>query len=695
MAATGITASSQKGDSEDAETEDHVWLEMMAKCLENSTNKLPHSKLLLVLGDGDGEKTLLVGKLQGTSDKLRKGNGLEYHFLNVRDEYCENQTKLGVWVLDEDPRLQSLLKYVLDQTTISETTVLLTASMAKPWNIFKSITTWAQILDEHIKNLDMPSSALEERKSNVLNRYREYIEPGLSVYGSLTGQEIGEPKEIENNLGVEIIVIITQTEHMTTLQTDFGYEDEHFDFIQYTLRKFCLSYGAALCYVSVKDDKNCDLLLKYILHKVYSFPFRIPAIFLEKDSVFVPAGWDSANKIRFLAETMTTIDALSAHFEDVIIKPGRLSANPWLPEIEADNDQDFLLALQGALLRQATDEASESAKENQAAAGVQRNATRRVSRSPNVRTSQKKSETKLTTVEGDTVLHTFFKSLLTRRTSAPVDRPVGTSGSRTYASKDPSEVHVNGLDNKCLKSSSSVDGSDSRSHEHPQDSENMRNYEVSNISSNENGKGETAHENELAPSSSLSAQHDLDTLVEDEGLESMSAFLRRCANSNASQGNKKFGNNINFPLDQDKDVHQLPEYFLSSRGSGTCAPDCCYQNNSSSANGDLESDFSLPLDRVRSEFNPPLRLILENPNLPLSQNVAFPVRKGTEFENSVQSSVVANSSTIPSTSKSLTETAILNDQKTLPSSKSTNSGFALVPPIAVKSLEKHKSVNEL
>ena len=41
------------------------------------------------------------------------------------------------------------------------------------------------------------------------------------------------------------------------------------------IRKFCLQYGASLFYTSVKEDKNCDLLYKYLVHRIFNFPFKV------------------------------------------------------------------------------------------------------------------------------------------------------------------------------------------------------------------------------------------------------------------------------------------------------------------------------------------------------------------------------------------------------------------------------------
>ena len=45
--------------------------------------------------------------------------------------------------------------------------------------------------------------------------------------------------------------------------------------------------GAGLVYCSVKEDKNCDLLHKYLLHLLYTFPFTHAAHVVEKELLFM------------------------------------------------------------------------------------------------------------------------------------------------------------------------------------------------------------------------------------------------------------------------------------------------------------------------------------------------------------------------------------------------------------------------
>lgn len=52
--------------------------------------KLPSCKSVLFLGDNESGKTTLVAKLQGVEDP-KKGSGLEYAYIDVRDEYRDGK----------------------------------------------------------------------------------------------------------------------------------------------------------------------------------------------------------------------------------------------------------------------------------------------------------------------------------------------------------------------------------------------------------------------------------------------------------------------------------------------------------------------------------------------------------------------------------------------------------------------------
>lgn len=68
--------------------------EILGEVQTQGTTKLPSNKSVLVLGDNSSGKTSLIAKLQGVEDP-KKGSGLEYAYIDVRDEYRD-----GEWTSD-------------------------------------------------------------------------------------------------------------------------------------------------------------------------------------------------------------------------------------------------------------------------------------------------------------------------------------------------------------------------------------------------------------------------------------------------------------------------------------------------------------------------------------------------------------------------------------------------------------------
>ena len=78
--------------------------------------------------------------------------------------------------------------------------------------------------------------------------------------------------------------------------------------------------GAALFYTSVKERKNIDKLYKYIIHRCYEYPFIFSASVIDRDAIFIPAGWDNPRKVEILLENLHRIKQTD-DYSDVFIKP--------------------------------------------------------------------------------------------------------------------------------------------------------------------------------------------------------------------------------------------------------------------------------------------------------------------------------------------------------------------------------------
>lgn len=343
----------------------NLWSSILNDVQTHGNQKLPSCKQVVVLGDNESGKTTLVAKLQGVEDP-KKGSGLEYAYIDVRDDYRDDHTRLSVWVLDGDPGHTDLLKFALNNESFQHTLVILTVTMTAPWGILEQLQHWASVLADHLDKLKLDFDSRQARRQHIIKMWQEYVEPGDELDPSSpmkrSSRNLGDPDDndiddslplpeatLTNNLGLDIVVVVTKTDYMQVLEKEHDYKDEHLDFMQQWIRRFCLQYGAALFYTSAKEDKNCDLLYKYLTHRIYSLPFRTPALVVEKDAVFIPAGWDNMKKIAILHENMHTCKP-DDYYRDIIVQQVTRKTVTRETEILAEEEQNFLTRQQQTLL---------------------------------------------------------------------------------------------------------------------------------------------------------------------------------------------------------------------------------------------------------------------------------------------------------------------------------------------------------
>ncbi|CAH1780135.1 unnamed protein product [Owenia fusiformis] len=425
----------QRGDTFSQNNADgdnqNLWSSILAEAQSHNTSKLPSSKSILLLGDNDTGKTTLVAKLQGTEDP-RKGAGLEYHTIDVKDEYRDDHARVGVWILDGDPHHTGLLRFALTQENFANSIVLLVASMSSPWSIIDSLKKWSTLLQDHIDKLRIPREQLREYEQSLVRHFQEYVEPSgdpsnvqspprrgpnpLHPSAPSEGDQdvllpLGE-NTLTNNLGIPIVVVITKSDAISTLEKEHDFKEEHFDFIQENIRKFCLNY------------KNCDLLRNYLIHRIFGFPFQESAFVIERDAVFIPAGWDKDSKISILHETMSNIQPEDP-YDDVIVKPNLRKPLQREAETLAEDEQVFLMKQQTKLSKEPkADIGRESPMRTTAAMG--KTASPKIGTSPSGTPSPGKKldgtgvpgKPGVPGAANEGVLANFFNSLLNKKTGA-------------------------------------------------------------------------------------------------------------------------------------------------------------------------------------------------------------------------------------------------------------------------------------
>ncbi|KRX44869.1 Ribonuclease 3 [Trichinella murrelli] len=335
---------------------EEIWSKILCETQSRSKCALPTASVI-VLGDSDSGKTSMVARLQGVEEP-KKGAGFEYHYLEINPDYkvgsyayqlssslpdisAGDVPRLGVWVLDGDPLYAPLLRFALPAENLKHSVALICCSMAEPWNIGQSLQRWTDVLEKHLNQSGLYSThVLSECRERQVRFWQEYVEPLDSSSHSELGQKVPsmEPDQIllplgqstlTRNLGLPLIVVVTKCDLLSSYEKQFDLKDEDCDLIQKQIRQFCLKHGAALVYTNVKEGRNCDLLYKYILHRVFGFPFTQPACVIDKEAMFIPAGWDNEKKISIIEDGLPegAEEAFLNRFSDQLVNPLNNSFN--------------------------------------------------------------------------------------------------------------------------------------------------------------------------------------------------------------------------------------------------------------------------------------------------------------------------------------------------------------------------------
>ncbi|XP_055087476.1 cytoplasmic dynein 1 light intermediate chain 2 isoform X2 [Periophthalmus magnuspinnatus] len=465
-----VSAGTGDNNNEDEEGQ-NLWSSILSEVSTRSSSKLPSGKNILIFGEDGSGKTTLMAKLQG-AEHNKKGRGLEYLYLSVHDEDRDDLTRCNVWILDGDLYHKGLLKFAVSAQTLPDCLAIFVADMSRPWTIMDSLKKWASVLRDHIDKLKVQPEDMREMEQKMVKSFQEYTEPEEASPSSPQRRAPAGPEDeavvlplgdnvLTHNLGIPVLIVCTKSDAVGVLEKEHDYRDEHFDFIQSHIRQFCLQYGAGLIYTSVKEEKNLDLLYKYIVHKLYDFQFTTPALVVEKDAVFIPSGWDNEKKIGILHENLSTVRPEDP-FEDFITKPPvrKLVHDK---EICAEDEQVFLMKQQSLLAKQPATPTRGATSPARTASGSPRPAGRgQTGVSAASMAAVKKPDPNMKAgAANEGVLANFFNSLLSKKTGAPGSpgTPVGAGvqGSAKKTGQKPGLTDVQAeLDRMTRKQDSMV-----------------------------------------------------------------------------------------------------------------------------------------------------------------------------------------------------------------------------------------------
>ncbi|KAK5582137.1 hypothetical protein RB653_003720 [Dictyostelium firmibasis] len=365
--------------------EEDIW----GQILRESSNKNNYfeNRDVAILGDPTSGKSLLLSKFDTILDvESLKSIALSYTFSEIyEDDTSEDPVgRINYWSLEGEASQNDLLKFSINKENIKNCMVIITLDFSQPWNLVESLKKWLGILEEHIKSIFKDDkNGFKNLQDKLSIKWHEYEEPTASNIDNSnttnnntnktspttdkiqTNNNVQKKKKkkvnissaedasvlpplseniLINNLGVPILVVCCKSDSVVMLEKDFDYKDELFDYIQQYLRRICLQYGAGLIYTSARKEINCDVTLEYIENILFGFELKSKTQLIEKDQIFVPAGWDTLAKIKVDFENQKVCKDTDEPYENIVKKPSIIKRREQTQtnSIVCDDDQDFL-----------------------------------------------------------------------------------------------------------------------------------------------------------------------------------------------------------------------------------------------------------------------------------------------------------------------------------------------------------------
>ncbi|XP_018652780.1 putative dynein light intermediate chain [Schistosoma mansoni] len=299
------------------------------------TIESPDKPQLIIFGNESTDKTRLIECINSNTS-IQCGIGLDYQFLSLHEDGREDSLHMGVWSLDPgDSQQCNLLKFALNKSTIWHTMGIICIDYTEPWSLLNDLELWLQMIEQHINYLKIDSEEIEHLKSSMQNVEQQQNDQDDQSNEKSVEQQYQQQQSnkwlknlitegvMNKLLPIPIMIVVTKTDMTDLLEKEFGFTDEKFDYILYNLRKLCLEYGAALIYISIKEDINTNTLVNYIKHRLFDLPLKNSAMLVDPKAIFIPAGWDSLHRLELFKKNLSP-NLMDCHYNQIITKPSKL-----------------------------------------------------------------------------------------------------------------------------------------------------------------------------------------------------------------------------------------------------------------------------------------------------------------------------------------------------------------------------------
>ncbi|KAL7749035.1 hypothetical protein RI367_005685 [Sorochytrium milnesiophthora] len=336
-----VAANGQPDAAAVTDGEADIWASFLHDA--HSSRQLPVRQLLVLGNPQAGKSDLITHIARGAAGKSSavRGSGFEqidvngvnidlgvsYAYTDITgdDDHEDLLMRLGFYHMSSPHHShQALLP--LNADFQASTLAVIVLDWSKPWLFLEQLEGWLAMLETLIKSTVQPAADAnqpvdtewwERLREAVDIHWKTYAEPSAQANGEGGGQSRPVSLQIDallplgpgcltRNLGIPIAIVCAKSDYMTVLEREQDYREERFDFIQQVLRTIALQYGAGLFYTTVQKPATFATLRAYALHRLCSnttaFAYPHKAQVIERDTIAIPAGWDSRGKIKLLRD---------------------------------------------------------------------------------------------------------------------------------------------------------------------------------------------------------------------------------------------------------------------------------------------------------------------------------------------------------------------------------------------------------
>lgn len=250
-------------------------------------------------------------------------------------------SRVNVWIINDED-MGKMIPKVLKPEDLEYTFAIIVPEIEQPWDLMQNCEKWMQVLKDAIYSIspNLNLKTLDKLRDRIVDLYKMYQEPELDKDGKLLNKK---PKKklnksemddsragdmskldefdisiqddqdmiddlrkemelpegtLETNLFIPTAIVCTKVDLIEHGEKELkAILEKNLDFIQYTLRKWCLSYGTTLLFSSANSNSNIELLYNYILYRLYDEEFAHTSNINDKEALFVPTGFDSTELI--------------------------------------------------------------------------------------------------------------------------------------------------------------------------------------------------------------------------------------------------------------------------------------------------------------------------------------------------------------------------------------------------------------